>query len=595
MISSGLLKRTLYLLCQRIAPDITLSSIQGKFNHVEKLHLSENITTIKSKGTQPILPSWGVTLILKEETMKRTSKVFLVMVVLVALGTALFATGAKEAPAQTVVASSEAIVRGGTLVAGKTNKWSTLVPTRSTSRGDDRYILSQIFDTLVGMDESGNFIPQLATSWEMQDTAMIMKLRNDVVFHDGTKFNAEAVKYNFDYFFGPVAKPIFLSEIGAIKSVDVLDEYTVRFNLKGPSAILLSALSNNAGMMMSPAAIQTYGEDIVLHPVGTGPFKMKEAVEGDHITLVRNENYYMLGKDGQRLPYLDEVVIRVITDEPVKVTNLMTGDIDITDYLNAATSLDTLQNNRNIEVIRTTAGDHFALYPNHLHAPLGDVRVRQAMSYALDKQAICDALTRGYGQVAPFPIAKGQWFYSDYDPYPYNVEKAKQLLAEAGYPNGFSIKLQNIAREPDNTIVQAVQSQLKAVGINVQIEGLERNAWVALFARNSDKGELAFGRWTFPRVDAYMQIYNNLGENAIGNYSNYINPRFTEMIEKTTSVYDLAERKALFAGIQKVVLDDAANIWIYQMPRHISRNLKVQNLQTDQEGIWILREVWKSR
>jgi peptide/nickel transport system substrate-binding protein len=197
--------------------------------------------------------------------------------------------------------------------------------------------------------------------------------------------------------------------------------------------------------------------------------------------------------------------------------------------------------------------------------------------------------------VAPFPVAAGQWFYDDYDPYQYDPQRAKELLAEAGYPNGFSIKLQNIAREPDNTIVQAIQGQLKNVGINAEIESLERNAWVALFQRNSAEGQLAFGRWTFPRVDAYMQINNNLGETAIGNYSNYHNPRFTELLEKTKSVYDVAQRKALFKEIQKVVLDDAANIWIYQMPRHISRNLKVHNLATDQEGIWILREVWKEK
>ena len=524
--------------------------------------------------------------------VKRTFVMIAVALLILLFGSVVFAAGTKEAP---TASTPGTIVRGGTLVAGKTNKWSTLVPTQSTSRGDDRYILSQMFDTLVSMDESGNFVPRLAESWEMREREMVMKLRSDVKFHDGTPFNAEAVKFVFDWYMTSARKPIFMSEISAIQSVDVLDPYTVRFNLKEPSAILLSALSNNAGMMMSPAAIKQYGDDIVLNPVGTGPFKLKEAIEGDHVTLVRNPDYYLTGKDGLPLPYLDEVVIRVITDEPVKVINLMSGDIDITDYLNAATSLDTLKNNKNIEVIRTTAGDHFALYPNHLYGPLGDPRVRIAITHAIDKQAISDALTRGYGRLAPFPVAAGQWFYDDYDPYQYNPQRAKELLAEAGYPNGFSIKLQNIAREPDNTIVQAIQGQLKNVGINAEIESLERNAWVALFQRNSAEGQLAFGRWTFPRVDAYMQINNNLGETAIGNYSNYHNPRFTELLEKTKSVYDVAQRKALFKEIQKVVLDDAANIWIYQMPRHISRNLKVHNLATDQEGIWILREVWKEK
>ena len=148
----------------------------------------------------------------------------------------------------------------------------------STSRGDDRYILSQMFDTLVSMDGSGNFVPRLAESWEMREREMVMKLRSDVKFHDGTPFNAEAVKFVFDWYMTSARKPIFMSEISAIQSVDVLDPYTVRFNLKEPSAILLSALSNNAGMMMSPAAIKQYGDDIVLNPV-VRP-SLKEAIEG---------------------------------------------------------------------------------------------------------------------------------------------------------------------------------------------------------------------------------------------------------------------------------------------------------------------------
>lgn len=492
----------------------------------------------------------------------------------------------------TAALAEEAVVRGGTLKAAKTNNWSTLIPTNSTSRGDDRYLSTQIFDTLVSMDKDGNFVPRLAESWDMTDEALTMKLREDVKFHDGTDFNAAAVKYVFDWYVAEGTTCIFTSEIADIASVDVVDDYTVRFNLKQPSAILMSALTNNAGMIMSPAAIEKYGEDLSRNPVGTGPFMLKEAIEGDHITLARNPDYYLKGADGEALPYLDEVVVNVITEDTVKVTNMQSGDIDLTDYINTTTALDVLKGNPSLEVIRTSAGDHFCIYPNHLNPALGDVRVRQAISYALDRDALCQVLTQGYGTVAPFPVSESQWFYSDYSPYNYDPEKAKALLAEAGYADGLSLKLQNIAREPDNTIVQAVQAQLKEVGVNVEIESLERNAWVALFTVGSTEGDMGFGRWTFPRVDAYMQINNNLGATVTGNYSNYHNDEFTALMDQTKSTFDVAQRKELFAQIQKVVLDDAANIWLYQMPRHISRNLKVQGLDTDQEGIWILREVW---
>lgn len=489
-------------------------------------------------------------------------------------------------------ASAEGVVRGGTLKAAKTNNWSSLIPTNSTSRGDDRYISTQIFDTLVTLASDGTFQPRLAESWEQTDQALTMKLRNDVKFHDGTPFNAEAVKYVFDWYVMDGNNIIFKSEISDIESVEVVDEFTVKFNLKQPSAIILSALSNNAGMIMSPASIEKYGEDLSRNPVGTGPFMLKEAIEGDHITLVKNPDYYLMGEDGLPLPYLDEVVISVITEDAVKVTNMQSGDVDITDYINTTTNLDVLKGNPNLEVIKTTAGDHFCIYPNHLNEALGKVEVRQAISYALDRQALCKVLTQGYGNVAPFPVSEGQWFYNDYSPYDYNPEKAKELLAAAGYPDGLTLKLQNISREPDNTIVQAVQAQLKQVNINVEIESLERNAWVEIYKAGSTVGELGFGRWTFPRVDAYMQINNNLGETATGNYANYRNEEFTKLMNESKSCFDTAQRKDLFAKIQKIVLDDAANIWLYQMPRHISRNLKVQNLTTDQEGIWVLREVW---
>jgi peptide/nickel transport system substrate-binding protein len=495
--------------------------------------------------------------------------------------------------ARSADAGDQAVInRGGTLVAGKTTNWTSLIPTKGGSRGDDHYIGNQIFDTLIRMNSSGEFTPSLAESWELNDNALIMKLRRDVVFHDNTPFNAEAVKFVFDWYKTDECDPIFKNEIAEIHSVDVIDEFTIRFNLSNLSAVLLPALANNAGMLMSPEAIKKYGADITLHPVGTGPFMVKEIVERDHVTLTRNPNYYLIGEDGKPLPYLDEIIVRVISDESVRIANLRTGDTLLTDGITTATTVKILETFKNLNVFLTGSADHYCIYSNNNNSILKDVRVRKAIYYAINRQELCNLLTLGYGVVEPFPIASSQWFYSDYDPYNFDVERARQLMLEAGYSNGLTLNMDYVAREPDATIVQALEPYLKAIGITVKNVAYERNAWLALYTNGGTEGQLGFGRWTAPRVDAYVQIMNNLGENMAGNSASYRNPRFSELMEQVKVTIDQNKRRELIADAQKMVLDDAGNIWLFQMPRRMAKNEKLQGLAIDHEGIWILREAY---
>lgn len=484
--------------------------------------------------------------------------------------------------------------RGGTLIIGKGQKWSTLNPTKANAQDSDYDFYAQIFEPLVGMDASGNLTPALAESWDIKDdTTIVFKLREDVKFHDGTDFNAEAVKYVMDWYKSEECSPFFASQIAELESVEVIDQYTVQFNLSKPSATFLVTLSNYASLMMSPTSIEKYGEDLHLNAVGTGPFKVKEAIEGDHITLVRNENYYRMGEDGLPLPYLDEVVIKIIPDDTVKATNIQSGDIHLTDWL-TTTSIEMLQKNPNKTIARLPSADVYCLFPNVNFGPLKNEKVRQAIAYAINREEMAAIVTRGLGSPAIWAAGENQWFYSDETPYTHDIEKAKALMVEAGYPDGFSIKLQCISREPDNTIMAIVQQQPKAIDINVELESMERLAWIDLYTKQL-AGELGLAKMTYPRVDAYVQLNTNLGATSANNYSQYKGERFNELLEKIRTEYDIEKRKSLLQEAQSVYLEDSATIFLIESPRYVCYDNSVMNFETFALGNWKLSSIWLNK
>lgn len=491
-----------------------------------------------------------------------------------------------------VAAAEGAPVRGGSLVVAKGVKQSTLNPTKANAQDSDYDLFAQIYEPLIGMDASGNLIPCLAESWDVQDeTTIVFKLRQGVVFHDGTPFNAEAVKFVMDWYKSEECSPWFASQIAELDSVEVLDETTVRMNLTKPSAVFLTSMSNYTSLMISPTAIQTYGEELSLNAVGTGAFKLKEAVEGDHYTLVRNDQYWALGEDGQPLPYLDEVVIKIIDDETVKATNAMSGGVQLTDYLKTAINIQMLQNNPSLVVDRLPTADVYCLFPNVNYDQLQNVKVRQAIAYALNTEEMAMAMTQGLGSKSIWPANPSQWFYSDYTPYSFDLEKAKALMAEAGYADGFEISLQCISREPDNTIMQIVQQQLGAIGIKVNLESMERLAWVDLYTKQLT-GQLGLAKMTYPRVDAYVQINTNMGGTSSNNYSQYKGEKFNELLESIKLEYNMEARKALLAEAQQVYLDDCATIFLYELPRYVAYSNKLQNYGTYSLGHWKLATMW---
>lgn len=482
------------------------------------------------------------------------------------------------------------IVRGGTLIAGKTSNWSNLNPTKTNARADDRYLIGNVYEPLIGLDASGNFIPQLATSWSMDDTKIELTLRDDVVFHDGTKFNAEAVKFVLEWYMSDDCAYVFRSELNGITSIEVVGDYTVRLNLAEPNASLLGALANVSGYMISPEAIQK--EDLSQVAVGTGPFVLKEAISGDHMTFVRNENYYVMGEDGKPLPYLDEVVIKIITDDSVKTTNLVSGDIMLVDYNNSVNSTLTLQSNPDIHTTVTAATDIYSMTFNTSDPILSDIRVRQAILYSIDREEIVQAITEGLGAPAVFLASPNQWFYSDYAPYAYNPEKAKTLLAEAGYADGLELTVRYISREPELTMSQLLQAQMAKSGIHIAIEPMERLAWVEMHSTNQG-GQVGLCKYNIPRPDAfiqYHQVFSYITKNCEA-YDMY-GKALVELLDSCKTTYDVDARKDILVEFQKGYHDSALGGNIYSMSRYTSWNNKLQGIEIRTDGTWDLSATW---
>lgn len=488
-------------------------------------------------------------------------------------------------------ANSSGIVRGGTLKIGKGVMLSTLDPTKVTARDSDYDVICQIYEPLIRSDANGNLVAGLAESWDVvDDTTIVFHLRTGVKFHDGTDFNAEAVKANFDYFMDENVAPIFASELKCVESVEVVDGATVQVNLSEPSSIFLTDLTNYSGLMIAPAALAQGAEYLATNACGTGPFLVTDYVEGVSVTLGANPDYYLNGEDGQPLPYLDSVEITMITDQTTKVNSLLAGDIHLTDYL-ATTGIEQLETNSDYTLTRITTSDIYTLFCQIDDEILSNQKVRQALAYSVDRQALAEVITRGYGFESNWACDPAQWFYSDYTPYTYDVEKAKALLAEAGYPDGVTLTMQCISREPDNTVMQVLQQQMSAAGITLVLESMERTEWVSIWT-TEHTGQLGLAKMTVPRVDAYVQLNTNMGETSANNYSTYKGEEFNTLLQSLSSIYDAEEQKAVLHQAQEVYLEDCASIFLYQMPRYDAYSNDVQNFSTLALGPWDLSTIW---
>ncbi|MDQ2786170.1 MAG: ABC transporter substrate-binding protein [Chloroflexota bacterium] len=485
------------------------------------------------------------------------------------------AASAVSGTTATQAASAGAPKKGGAIKAELDSDIANLDPMPS-SLLVDRQVLYNIYDSLVAIDKDLKIIPSLAESWQTPDPkTYIFKLRQGVKYHDGTDFNADSVKWNIERYLtdknsrrGP--------EIGSIQTVEVMDPYTVKFNLKAAFAPLLANLVDRAGMMVSQKAAEAGGVDFSRKPVGagTGAFTFVEWVKDDHITLARNPNYWKKDASGAQLPYLDKVTIRPIVDETVALTNVKTGDIDI-GYVVPAKDYATVKAGKDL-VLQETPGLGYASIVINVQAdPFNKKEFRQAFAEALDRDQIMKTVFFGVGQAAYGPIPPPSWAYDQtFKPYGADIAKAKEYLKAGGKPDGFTCELKITAGSPTTTqLAQLMKDQVAKAGIIMNLVQLDFPTLVADTQARKYQANLV--GWS-GRIDPDGNIYNMLHTGAAGNDSQYSNPQADDLMEKARAVAEQAQRKDSYQQLQKIVVDDAPLIY-YRFP--ISFMLSRPNVQ----------------
>src|SRR5262245_21020641 len=339
--------------------------------------------------------------------------------------------------ALTPAAAAGSAKRGGTLKVTLDSDIIGIDP-HGASAGVDRNVYTAIYNGLVAPDKNLKIVPDLAESWTTPDPrTYIFKLRSGVKFHDGTAFDADAVKKNFDWILDPANASARRPEIVDVEQVSVVDPLTVRITLKNAFAPFLSILSDRAGYMVSPAARAKFGNDYPRNPVGTGPFQFVEWIKDDHVTFKRFDGYFE-----PSLPYLDEITYRPIPDLSVALTELKTANVDFLFRIDPKDVPD-VKSTPNAVYLEGPGVGYQGLWINTAKGPLADRALRQAVNLAVDREALLAAAYFGIGQIAQGPIPPSSWAYDPSIPHVQrDVAAARQKLAEGGQPNGFKLVLQ---------------------------------------------------------------------------------------------------------------------------------------------------------
>lgn len=478
------------------------------------------------------------------------------------------AAAAKPAAAPTTApaqAAAKPAAAGGTLNFVLENDVIDFDPMRSRAFVD-RVAHYQIYDSLVRIESSGKIIPWLADKWETSADGkqITFTLRKDVKYHDGTPFDGESVKWNIDRYRSTEGSARS-GELAPVDSVTVVDPSTVRFDLKTPFSPLLALLVDRAGMMVSRKAVEAGGEDFTrkAFKAGTGPFMLTEAVKDDHMTFEKNPDWW--GKDaaGNKLPLLDKVVIKPITNSDVRLTNVKTGDAHLSNGI-AAKDVAQVKTDPTLVYQEKPGYDWGSLIPNRKEGFLfNDARYVKALSMAIDRKEFLDKAffglgTVGYGTISPLHFA----YDPNFKPYEKpDIEGAKKLVQEVGKgPLAFEFMVSS----GDPTLLQQaqlLQAQLRKADIDAQIVQLEFAQILELQSKHEFKG-ITYVGWS-GRIDPDPNTYDHLYTGKPFNDSSYSNKEVDKLLDDQRATSDEAKRKdALRKAEQIYVVDDPARVWL---------------------------------
>jgi len=479
------------------------------------------------------------------------------LLVVLLVSAVLALTGfAAEAPAQ---APGRLVVQSQTEPPGLD---MTATPATATSG----IVFYNVQESLVKVDRHGKLVPSLAERWHTADNKnYTFFLKKGVRFHNGREMKAADVKYCFDRALNPETKHPYAKDYEAVGDIIVKDEYTVTFALKTVNANFLQNVARAGAASYPRETVDTMKS----HPVGTGPFRFEEWVRGDRVVLVKNGDYHVKG-----LPKLDRVTFRFVTDPNAVLAALKAGDVDASLFGLGPEHVQALQKDERFQVIIGDTTNDVILAMNNARKPFSDVRVRRAVTYGVNKADVLKGAMFGMGKILGSNVDPLNPYYVDVSKsMPYDPAKAKKLLAEAGYPNGFETVLR-VSPQYDYTIRsgQIVVNDLKKIGVNVKLEQIEWGQWIAR---------------VFREADFDMSIIGHAEAWDIKNYANpkyyfrYDSPKFQALFAKSEITVDDKARKDIYVDMQKTLVDEAPVVWLFMHPRLAVTKKGLQGLWKD--------------
>ena len=445
-----------------------------------------------------------------------------------------------------------------------------------------RIVFSALCDKLFDIDEKLNPVPQLATSfqWAADNKSMTIKLRSGVTFHDGEKFDANAVKFNIERH-KSLAGSNRRGELAPVTTVDVIDEFTARINLSAPFSPLLTVLADRAGMMVSPKAAQANPTAFGSKPVCSGPFKFAERVAQDRIVLERFPNYW-----NKANIHFDKVIYLPIVDATVRLANLRSGQLDLIERV-APSDVASVKKDSKLSMSRITELGYQGITINTRKGdgsnPLAqDRRVREAFELSLDRAGIVQVAMDGEATAGNQWVPPTNQFYAKNVPIPKrDVARAKALLKEAGIPNP-TFTLMTPTTSDGQRVAQVVQAMAKEAGFNVKIQSTE----FATSLNLADKGQFdAYVLAWSGRADPDGNLFSFYGCKQPLNYSGECRPLWDDLLNRSRNTLDTSGRIKVFATLAAEAAQEIPIVYLYHRNWLWAHNKKLTGLRTIPDGL----------
>lgn len=443
-------------------------------------------------------------------------------------------------------------IRGGSLVVAQPAEPPGLDPTANTAAAIDRVVWSNVFETLTKVNDQGQLVPGLAKKWDASPDGKTYTfyLVEGVKFHNGELFNSSVAKWNLERAKSEGTTNPHPEYFRVIETIETPEDGVLRVTLKDVDALFLIHMAEGDASMLP---MKRY-EKAKSHPIGTGPFRFVKWVKGDRVELTRFDGYW-----NPELPYLDKVTFRFIPDANAQTAALKAGDIDVIGWIGSPETAVELAKDKRFRVLAGASTSDVILSTNNKAKPFDNLKVRQAMAHAIDRKMIIDLAMSGYGTPIGTHWSPAAPYYIDLTGmYPYDPEKAKKLLAEAGYPNGFDAVLKVPGKYAYSVRVGEVIADLFAkVGIRLKIENIEWGQWIARIFKNKEYQLTVIGH-----AEAWdIGIYANPNY-----YFQYDSQEFRDAYAKALKAPNESEKAKWFGRCQEIIARDAVNGYLYSAP-----------------------------